>query len=121
MYKQSVTPISNPGHQQGVKIAARSIIERAELYPKIPSHDLCFDILWSEISDEPRGQPGQKFTVHFDKLHDLATEMFHIDGCHGRAAFDNVISENQTTSEDSISFTNHSVSSPETDATYHPE
>lgn len=104
-----------------MKIAARSIIERAELYPKRPSHNLYFDILWSEISDELRGQPEKKFTVHLDKLHDLATELSHIDGCYGRAAFDNVISENQTTSEASLSSTDHSVSSPKTDVTYHPE
>lgn len=104
-----------------MKIAARSIIERAELYSKTPSHDCCFDILWSEISDEPHELPEKKFTVRFDRLHDLATEIFNIDGPQGRAAFDNVISESETTSEDSISFGDHSISPPETDATYHPE
>lgn len=94
VYKQSLVPISNPGHLQGVKIAARPIIERAELYPKRPSYsDLCFDILWSEISGKPSGQAEKKFTVHLDKLHDLATEMFRVDEGHGLAGFDDAISE----------------------------
>lgn len=86
------------GDVQGVKIAARPIIERAELYPKIPSYnDLCFDILWSEISCKPgwQGQPARKFTVHLDKLHDLATEIFRLEGeSYGLAGFDDAISEN---------------------------
>lgn len=93
-------PISNSGHLQGIEITARSIIERAELHPKRPSHnDLCFDILWSEISDKPHGQGEKKFTVHLDKLHDLATEIFRPGESHGLAASDDAISESQMTSE----------------------
>lgn len=92
-----------------MKIAARPIIERAELYPKRPSYnDLCFDILWSEISGNPSGQPEKKFTVHLDQLHDLAMEMFRVDEGHGLAGFDDAISETQTTPGASCSITDHS-------------
>lgn len=101
-----------------MKIAARPIIERAELYPKIPSYnDLCFDILWSEISCKPSGQAERKFTVHLDKLHDLAAEIFRVGESYGLAGFDDAISETQTTSGASCSIVAHSDSSREADAT----
>lgn len=59
--------------------------------------------------------------VHLDKLHDLATELFSVGEGHGLAGFDETISETQTTSGASRSFTDHSDSSWETHATYHPE
>ena len=99
-----------------------SIIERAEVYPKRTSHnDLCFDIVWSEISNKARGQPEKKFTVYLDKLHYLATDVFRVGDGDGLPGFDDVISENQTTSGSSISFSDRSESSHGTDLSYYPE
>lgn len=87
---------------------ARPIIERAELYPKIPSkNDLCFDILWSEISCKPSGQPEKRFTVHLGKLHDLAAELFRVGESYGLTGLDDAISETQTTSGANFSITDH--------------
>lgn len=50
-------------------IVARSIIERAKVYPNTPSQKgVCFDILWSEISKFLNGEPGKRVTVYFDQL-----------------------------------------------------
>lgn len=69
VYKKSTVPNSNTGNPHGVTIVARSIIERAKVYPKTPSQKgVCFDILWSEISKFPNGEPGKRVTVYFDEL-----------------------------------------------------
>lgn len=80
VYKKSTVPNSNTGNPHGVTIVARSIIERAKVYPKTPSQKgVCFDILWSEISKFPNGEPGKRVTVYFDELYELAKAALTID------------------------------------------
>lgn len=80
VYKKSTVPNSNTGNPHGVTIVARSIIERAKAYPKTPSQKgVCFDILWSEISKFPNGDPGKRVTVYFDELYELAKAALTID------------------------------------------
>lgn len=87
-------PKSNAGKRQGVGIVARPIIERAEVYPKRPKrNDICFDILWSEISKMPNGQPKKIFTVYFDELHELAKEGFTINNINSLDVVNNVTAE----------------------------
>ena len=54
-------------------IDAQPIIKCAEVFPKRPGQqDRSFDILWTELSDDPNEKPDTKFTVHLDLLHQLA-------------------------------------------------
>ena len=111
----------DPAKPNGEKIAVGRIIERAEVYPKKPSHkDLCFDIIWSKISAKERGQSEKKFTLYLDKLHDFAKELFRESEGDGLPGCD-YPSDSQTTSGSSISFSDRSKSSHGTDSSYYPE
>ena len=109
VYTKLKLPISNPDKPNAEKIAVGRIIERAEVYPKRSSHnDLCFDISWSKISAKSCGQSEKKFTSYLDKLHDFATELSRESEAHGLPGCDDV-SETQTTSGSSISFSDRSA------------
>lgn len=78
VYKQKILDDPNPDTLSGVKtIDALPIIDCAEVFPNpARQQDLCFDILWSELSDRPNERPDTKFTVHLDALYQLAKDIF---------------------------------------------
>lgn len=59
VFKQAFLDNANPDNTSGLKMVdARPIIECAEVFPERPSQqDPSFDILWSELSDEPNERP----------------------------------------------------------------
>lgn len=82
VFKQAFLDNTNPDNTSGLKMVdARPIIECVEVFPKRPSQqDLSFDILWSELSDEPNERPDSKFTVQLELLPPIGQSCVHTPG-----------------------------------------